>query len=183
MTGAELAMMHARVADALRRAGRAAPPAVGAVLAMASVVADFAADDRQAFAAAAGPWGREGWLRFRSAVVWSEAAEPALMDDLGAPIAGEWRDGETAFRLMAHPSAPGRSLLVAVRALSDDAFAALAGAERAAAACLAQEVRVLAAPAGGVLPPKPRIVHRVHFRLGADGALTRAFESFRGFGD
>ncbi len=181
MTGAELAMVHARVADALRRAGRAAPPAVEVLPALASVEAEFDADEASAFAAS--PWAREGWLRFRSAVVWSDAADPALLDDFGPPIAGEWRDGETSFRLMAHPSAPGKSLLVAVRALAEDALAALAEAERARAACLVQEVRVIAAPAGGVAPPKPRMIHRVHFRLGADGALTRAFESFRGFGE
>lgn len=181
MTAAGLARVHGMVADALRRAGRAAPPAVEVLPALASVEAEFDADEAAGFAAS--PWAREGWLRFRSAVVWCDAADARLMAQYGPPIAGEWCDGETSFRLMAHPSVSGRSLLVAVRALSDDAFAALAGAERARAACLVQEVRVIAAPAGGVAPPKPRMIHRVHFRLGADGALVRAFESFRGFGE
>lgn len=183
MTGAELAQVHEQVRKTLAAATRAAPPGVQAVHALVEVVGDFPADDQAAFAECASPWGHEGWLRFRSAVVWSAAADPALLGECGPPIAGEWWDGATSFRLIAHPAIPGRSLVLAVRELAAPEMDDLLAEEGSLLGVVAQDMMVLAAAAGGVAPPRPRLSYRVYFRVGPGGALTRAFDAFRGFSD
>lgn len=110
--------------------------------------------------------GKPGWLRFPSRLCWTRSLEADCLNDLGTPLAGEWTDGASSWRIV--PGQETTALRHYVEGPDGDEY-------------LRQSSWVLARGIAEAPPEMPFLEYAIYWDVGPDGRARRAFDRFLGF--
>jgi hypothetical protein len=111
--------------------------------------------------------GKAGWLRFQSNLRWTKNLQREEIAKLDMPLAGEWAEGESSWRIVPGSNGP------ALRHYREGA----GGGDY-----LRETSWVLARALGPDAPPeKSFLEYAIYWDIGPDGRAGRAFDRFLGF--
>lgn len=113
--------------------------------------------------------GKQGWLRFRSILCWTETLTPSQLATYGSPLAGEWCDAGASWRLSQARSPSGAGeLRTYFEGGAGDTY-------------LRQDVNVLAHAIEPALHAERWISYAVYWKIDSEGRAACAFDRLLGF--